>query len=140
MREVHNNWPEGLKKTRQRESVLSVLEGTKQPLSAVDICSQIEEKGETVWLSTVYRVLEIFEKKEVVVKTNIMNNGMAVYELNRFQDRRHYAVCINCHKIIAMNNCPMEEFKFTPKLEDKNFHIVGHNLELYGYCKDCVTK
>ncbi|MHB8061313.1 MAG: transcriptional repressor [Ruminiclostridium sp.] len=47
-----------------------------------------------------YRVLELFVKKGVVIKTNVMNNEMAVYELNRFK-HKHYAVRMNCHKIIA---------------------------------------
>ncbi len=63
-----------------------------------------------------------------------MNSEMAVYELNRFE-HKHYAVCMSCRKIIAMDNCPMETF--IPKLEDENFHVMGHNLEIFGYCKDC---
>ncbi len=94
----------------------------------------METDGDTVWMSTVYRILELFVKKGVIIKTNVMNNEKAVYELNRFK-HKHYAICINCRKIIAMDNCPME--KFTPKLEDENFHIMSHNLEIFGYYKDC---
>ncbi|MEW9124954.1 MAG: transcriptional repressor, partial [Thermotaleaceae bacterium] len=90
-------------------------------------------EGET-WLSTVYRILDIFVKKGVVIRTNIMNSEMSVYELNRFK-HKHYAVCMSCKKIIEMDNCPMEGF--IPKLEDKNFHIMGHNLEVFGFCNDC---
>lgn len=134
MNEIQHNWPVGIKRTRQRESVLSVLENSDKPLSAADICSKIQNSGDATWLSTVYRILEFFVKKGMILKTNMMNNEMAVYELNRFK-HKHYAVCMNCHKIITMDNCPME--KFIPKLEDKDFHVIGHNLEIFGYCKDC---
>lgn len=117
--------------------MLTVLEGSKKPLSASDICSKIENGGDNVWLSTIYRILEVFVKKGVVIKTNMMNNEMAIYELNRFR-HKHYAVCINCHKIVTMDNCPME--KFIPKLEDDEFHVMGHNLEVYGLCQDCHSK
>ncbi len=137
MKEIQNNWPKGIKRTKQRESVLSVLECSEIPLSASDICSKMEISGDTAWLSTVYRVLELFVKKGVAIKTNVMNNEMAVYELNRFK-HKHYAICMNCHKMIAMDNCPME--KFIPKLEDDDFHVMGHNLELFGICKDCSHK
>lgn len=133
----HNDWPDGIKKTRPRMLVLSVLEEADKPLSALDIFSQIERSGDSVWLSTVYRILELFVKKGMVNKLTIMNNEMVVYELNRFQ-HKHYAVCISCHKIIPMDNCPME--KFFPMLEDDNFHVMGHNLEIYGCCKDCFPK
>jgi Fur family ferric uptake transcriptional regulator len=134
---MQQNWPAGIKRTRRRESVLTVLEGSKKPLSASDICSKIENGGDNVWLSTIYRILEVFVKKGVVIKTNMMNNEMAIYELNRFR-HKHYAVCINCHKIVTMDNCPME--KFIPKLEDDEFHVMGHNLEVYGLCQDCHSK
>lgn len=134
MNEKQNIWPAGIKKTRQRESVLLVLEHADKPLSAADISSQMEKGGDAAWMSTVYRVLELFVKKGVVIKTNVMNNEMAVYELNRFK-HKHYAVCMNCRKIIAMDNCPME--KFVPKLEDEDFQVMGHNLEVFGFCKDC---
>lgn len=131
-----NIWPAGIKRTRQRESVLSVLENSDKPLSAAEICSKIEKSGDMVWMSTVYRILELFVKKSVVIKINVMNNEMAVYELNRF-NHKHYAVCINCSKIITMDNCPMEGF--IPSLEDKDFQVLGHNLEIFGFCKDCKS-
>jgi Fur family ferric uptake transcriptional regulator len=136
MKGGHEGWPPGLKRTKPRENVLFVLEHAKKPLSAMEICSEIEKDGGTVWLSTIYRILELFVKKDIAVKISVLNNEMALYELNRFQ-HKHYAVCLGCHKIIMMDNCPME--KFIPKLED-DFRVVGHNLEIYGYCKDCSTE
>lgn len=137
VKDIRNMWPKGLKMTRQRESIIAILENSEKPLSASDICSKMEADGGTAWMSTVYRALELFEKNNMVIKTNVMNNEMAVYELNRFQ-HKHYAVCLNCHKIISMNNCPMD--KFIPNLEDEDFSVVGHNLEIFGYCKDCKNK
>ncbi len=137
MENNQEKWLEGLKKTKTREAVISVLEHAEKPLSAMNICSEIEKKGDTIWLSTVYRILELFIKKGIVNKISVMNNEMAVYELNRFK-HKHYAVCMSCHKIIPMDNCPME--KFVPKLEDDDFHVIGHNLEVYGICKDCAHK
>jgi len=116
---------------------MSVLEGSEKPMSASEICSEIEKSGEGAWLSTVYRILELFVEKGVALKTSVMSSDMALYELNRFK-HKHYAVCMNCRKIVAMENCPMDEF--TPKLEDEGFRVVGHNLEVYGICKDCRGK
>ena len=132
-----SEWPVGLKRTRQRECVLSVLKASQGPLSAADICAQIEKNGEAVWLSTVYRILEMFVEKEIAVKANVRGSEMAVYELNRFC-HKHYAVCVSCHKIIAMDNCPLEEF--TPQLQEQDFHVLGHTLEIFGYCRDCAPK
>lgn len=126
-----------MKKTKQRESVLAVLREAGGPLSATDICARMEEKGETAWLSTVYRVLEMFVDKGIALKTDMVNSDVALYELNCFQ-HKHYAICMRCHKIIPMDNCPMEHF--IPRLEEDNFRVVGHNLEVFGYCKDCAPR
>ncbi len=134
MNEKQTVWQAGVKRTRQRESVLAVLENSDRPMSAAEICSEIERGGDTAWMSTVYRVLELFVEKGVALKTNVMNNEMAVYELNRFK-HKHYAVCMKCRKIIPMGNCPMENF--TPLLAEEEFQIMGHNLEVFGYCRDC---
>lgn len=134
MKEIQNSWPAGIKRTKQREGVLSILGNSRKPLSATEICSNMEKGDHAAWLSTVYRILELFVKKGVVIKTNMMNSEMAVYELNRFK-HIHYAICMNCHKIVTMDNCPME--KFIPKLEDEDFHVIGHNLEIFGFCRDC---
>jgi Fur family ferric uptake transcriptional regulator len=132
--EQHSDWPSGIKRTKQRDAVLSVLERAEGPLSAVDVRARTETDGAPVWLSTVYRILDVLVKKGAVVRLAMLNNEMAVYELNRFR-HRHYAVCVSCRKIISMDNCPME--RFIPKLADGGFRVTGHNLEVYGYCGDC---
>lgn len=126
-------WPKGLKKTRTREQVFSVLQAEKAPLNAMEIAAKIDGEA-SVWLSTVYRVLEQFVKSGVVTKLTVMNSDTAVYELNRFC-HKHYAVCMSCRKIIPMDNCPMEAF--TPRVQDGGFRVVGHNVEVYGYCTEC---
>jgi len=131
-----NAWPKEIKKTKQRQSVLSILQNSDVPLSAADIYSEMEKGGEKAWMSTIYRILELFIKHDMVIKTNILNHDVAVYELNRFE-HKHYAVCLNCHRMISMDSCPMDEF--IPNLEDKDFRILGHKLEIFGYCKDCKT-
>lgn len=137
MKDIDIHWPSGLKRTKPRERVLCVLGRSDKPLSAVEICSEIEKSGEAPWLSTVYRILELFVNMGLVVKIAIMNSETARYELNRSQ-HKHYAVCLSCHNISSMDNCPLE--KFTPKINDDDFHVVGHNLEIYGYCKKCASK
>ncbi len=136
--DIQNSWPEGVKKTRQRESVLAILASSNTPLSAMDICSQIENSKEcSAWLSTVYRILELFVKKGIASKINLINNDMAVYALNRFT-RRHYAVCVDCKSTTAMDACPVQEF--ISGLEKTDFHVIGYTLEVYGYCKDCHSE
>jgi Fur family ferric uptake transcriptional regulator len=126
--------PDGMKRTKQREIVFSVLAEADRPLSAAEICSRTQAEGTPVWLSTVYRILEIFVKEHVAEKIAVTASDMAFYGLSD-RSHRHYAVCISCRRIISMDNCPMEQF--LPSIQDENFRVTGHNLEIYGYCGDC---
>jgi Fur family ferric uptake transcriptional regulator len=135
--ERRTDWPAGIKRTKQREAVLAVLERAEGPLSAVDIRARAEKNGEEVWLSTVYRILETFTKKGTAVKLAMSTGDMAMYELNR-SEHRHYAVCVSCGKIVSMDNCPMD--RFIPEIADGEFRVTGHNLEVYGYCGYCGGK
>lgn len=128
-------WPKGLKRTKSREIILSVLEEAHSPLSAIEIFSEIENTGETIWPSTVYRVLDAFVEKDLVTKTTVLNNEITLYDLNR-SGHKHYAVCVGCHKIISMLNCPMDDF--VPKFKNNELEIIGHKVEVYGYCNECT--
>ncbi|NLE67701.1 MAG: transcriptional repressor [Lentisphaerae bacterium] len=125
-------WPEGVKKTKQRCCVLSVLKEAETPLTAADIYGRIGRDAGS--LSTVYRILEMFTQKGTVIRTSLLDSGAAVYELDR-HDHRHYAVCLVCRRIFALKNCPMEVF--TPDIRDAGFRVLGHKLELQGICGEC---
>lgn len=137
MTDFTNNWPAGLKKTKPRERVLSALEAAESPLSVQELCSKITTEQDPAWPSTVYRILSLFVKKGIVTKLSVMSSETAVYELNRFH-YKHYAVCINCHKIIPLERCAIETI--FPGLPEREFQVIGHNLEVYGYCKNCMHK
>ena len=131
-------YPKGMKWTKQRKDVYDILEGASEPLSAVQIYNQIAKKEEdgNYAISTIYRILAAFEEQHLVSKTTWMGDGTVVYELNR-GDHTHYAVCIACHKRVALESCPFAHMHMhMPKAND-DFEITGHKLELYGYCKQC---
>ncbi len=137
MKDNQTALPAGIKRTKHRKSVYSVLEKSASPLSAPEIFSQVQSEDASVWLSTVYRILDCFVSEGLVVKTTVMDSSMAFYELNR-EKHRHYAVCVNCRKVIELVNCPME--KFVPEIAESDFRVLGHKVEISGYCKDCDTK
>ncbi len=135
MSACNHPWPEGVKRTRQREGVLEVLSHAEKPLSAMEICGRIE--GGSAWLSTVYRILELFEAKGIVNKISVLGSDMAAYELAG-STHKHYAVCLGCRKIVSMGECPVDHL--SPNIGEPGFHVTGHNLEVYGYCKNCDHK
>lgn len=127
-------WPAGLKQTQPRRRVLNALENATGPMTAMEIYSKLQGEQGPIWLSTIYRVLDTFTEKGLVVRTDVQENGMAVYELSSHR-HKHYAVCVGCHRVIPLESCPLETF--VPSIRDGGFHVLGHKLEVYGYCKQC---
>lgn len=137
MKATPSAWPAGIKKTKQRKSVYSILEKASLPISAPEIYNQVQNEDSSIWLSTVYRILEYFVSEGLAVKTTVMDSSMAYYELS-CNKHRHYAVCLSCRKVVELVNCPME--KFEPQIAESDFRVLGHKVEMYGYCKDCDKK
>ena len=128
-------WPSDVKKTKTRLSIVDVLGNTKHPISAQEIFDEVEASGESIWLSTIYRTLELFESKGLVTRIALANSDQALYEFKQ-EKHRHYAFCIRCQRVIEMKNCPMHNFK--PQISDEGFQVMGHNLEVFGYCSECM--
>lgn len=129
-------YPQGLKWTKQRKSVYKVLMEASEPLNAIQIYNLVarDTNSEECAVSTIYRILAAFEEKGLIEKTVWMEDGTVVYTLNR-GTHTHYAVCLECHRRIPLQNCPFAHMHLSPAAED--FTITGHKLELYGYCREC---
>lgn len=138
MRHVTTSYPTGIKWTKQRKDVYQVLMQAIEPLSAVQIYQRIEKAEETGYaVSTIYRILSAFEEKGFVTKSTFIGDGTVVYEWNK-GGHTHYAVCLICHKRVALPACPFEHVKVDTEAGD--FTVTGHKLELFGYCKECKER
>lgn len=126
---------DGLKNTKHRNSILNIMEKNAQPVTAEQIYLALINQGISINLSSVYRILNTLAEKCLVIKSSMAGESKAVFELNRFE-HKHYVVCTQCKKIISVPGCPLEEYE--NKLRDKmGFNIQGHQLEIYGVCKNC---
>jgi len=126
---------EGVKSTRHRYAMLELLEKSKSPLTVEELFILLKEKTSSINLSTVYRTLETFASKNLVIKSNRVDDGKARYELNH-HEHKHHLFCVSCHKLIAIEECPIGELQQILK-KKIDFDVTGHNLEIYGYCHNC---
>lgn len=130
------SWPDGLKKTKQRLEIFEALCESQKPVNVQELSALLERRGNPMWFSTIYRVLDTLLAHGIIQKTAVHESGMAVYELG--DAHRHYAVCVGCRRILAIQSCPLDGF--LPELQDKNFHVLGHKLQISGYCGECYGK
>ena len=73
---------EGMKSTRHRKAILLLLEQSDHPMTAEELYIALREKTASINLSTVYRTLDTFVSKNLVIKST-MDDGKARYELNQ---------------------------------------------------------
>ena len=146
-------YPKGIKWTKQRKCVYQILSEAKEPLSAHQIYHRALQMvpDDTYALSTVYRILAAFEENGLVNSTTWMGDDTVVYELEK-GEHRHFAVCLECHKRIPLENCPFSlghehagcdhedcdhDHHHKSDAALKDFTVTGHKIELYGYCSSC---
>ena len=128
----------GLKKTKHRLLVLDILNNAKSFLSADDIFNEAIQKEPTISFSTVYRILEMFFKHDIVHEVNVDISKQTMYELAH-DKHTHHLICIKCHKVIHIEGCPIHEYQ--DALASKyNFKMTNHNLDFYGYCDRCKNQ
>lgn len=128
----------GIKNTKQRNLIYDILSSTKDLITAEDIYLKLINIDTSVSLSTVYRILDIFVDKGIVLKSNMIGTDKNVFEINHLE-HEHHLICLKCKKVVHIENCPLTEFEHNVE-KDTNFSITGHNLELYGYCPECKEK
>ena len=128
----------GLKNTKNRQEILKVLINSVQPLTADQIYFQLNQNGEVMNLSTIYRTLSTLSEKGLLIKVVLADESKTLFEYNR-QIHKHYLICQDCRTIIPIEHCPISEYERSLSKET-NFHIIGHKLSIYGYCHDCWQK
>ncbi len=128
----------GIKYTNQRNITFNILRQVDLPITAEQAFMKVKEVDSTISLSTVYRILDMFVSKGLVLKSNISDDNKAMFELNRME-HKHHLICVKCKKMTVVDNCPLETYEKT--LEQKTrYQITAHKLEMFGFCPLCQEK
>ena len=140
MHKKYETWlrKHGLKVTKNRLLMLRILDQEHDFLSADDLYLKIKAMDRDLSLSTVYRSMESLVDAGIVSTVNLDTSKQTLYELSH-TEHAHHLICMSCHKIIHVHECPMGSF------EDKiakahQFDVTDHKLELYGYCSECKAE
>jgi len=125
----------GLKNTKYRVNIISLLEKASTLLSAQDIHELLIKNKIKVNLSTVYRTLDKLTENDIINKVELEQEKQSLYEYNR-EEHHHFIICKNCNKIETIYNCPLHDYE-QQVMKESGFQITGHKIEFYGYCKEC---
>lgn len=115
--------------------MLARLRAAEHPLSSKEIHVSLTDSECN--LVTVYRVLHLLEKLELVQRFDL-GDGVARYELRPpdGQDHHHHLVCRRCAKVIELEECDLAEVERRVAAHS-GFARVSHRLEFFGFCPAC---
>ena len=133
IKEIEQNL-KGLKSSKNRDNIISVLIKEGVPVSVEDIFLRIKEKNNKISLSTVYRIIDKLIALNIVREAS-RHDDKALYELVQ-NGHHHYIICTKCKKMIVLNSCPITELEQKIS-QDTGFYITGHKYEIYGECPAC---
>jgi Fur family peroxide stress response transcriptional regulator len=121
--------------TPQRLSVLAILQERRDHPTAEMIFQEVRRQLPAISFNTVYKTLEVFYQRGLVIKVN------PLHEVARYDgDTRHHAhlVCRSCHAIEDIPWAPVSLSPFPGDL--KGFQVEHQSLTLWGLCARCRPK
>lgn len=91
-------------------------------------------------MATVYRTIQIFEEVGVVYGEYFGDESVK-YEVARKNEghRHHHLICIECGSIEECSDDLLESVEEEIYIR-KQFKTIDHIVEMYGYCKKCLSK
>ncbi len=122
-RRTRNTW--------QRDVVKRILETAACHLTAEEVHQRTRRGTQPIGLATVYRALEAFVR-EGLVEPVYVGDGSNRYGLAA--KHHDHLVCLKCGDWEPLRECLLPR---VPARISSGFRVTGHQLEVYGYCRDC---
>lgn len=126
---------EGMRMTRPRQVVLSILENTNVPLSPQTIHQQSLAAHQEIGLVSVYRTLDILMELAMVRKVH-SPDGCHGYVLAS-PGHHHHLICRECDRAVEFSGGEDLSSLVSRIQKETGFTIDGHMLQLYGLCPEC---
>ena len=123
----------GYRMTRPRRDVASLLDQKEEGFRAEEICDELPGVGR----ATVYRTIKLLLEAGVICKL-ALPDGAPKYSLARFE-HHHHTVCVSCGTVGEFRAMTIERL-LRAIGDDISGDIVGHRIEFYITCQDCLSK
>ena len=129
----------GLRMTRQRRTILAVIETAQQHLDASQILRKARKLDAEIDRVTVYRTIRLLKRHGLIDELDLMHiEGEKHYYERRPQRDHIHMASLRCGKITEFESDLFDRLKGQIE-RDCQFHIVVSRLEVGGYCSACRT-
>jgi Fur family ferric uptake transcriptional regulator len=127
----------GVRLTRQRRTILGVIETATKHLEAGQILRKAEKLDAEVDRATVYRTLDLLKRHGLIDELDLMHvRGEAHYYERRPRRDHLHMTCLRCGEVREFESALFDKLKGEVERECQ-FHIAVARLEIGGYCAKC---
>ena len=123
----------GYRVTRPRREVINLLAQKQEGFTAEEVCSELPGVGR----ATVYRSIKLLLDAGVICKL-VLPDGGSKYSLAR-GEHHHHIVCVMCGTVGEFRDSTVERVLRTIGADIPG-KIVGHRMEFYITCQDCLAE
>ncbi len=121
----------GYRSTAPRRAIIRILEGMREGFTAEDVSRELPGVGR----ATVFRTLKLLLETGVICRLNLID-GAPRYSLSRIE-HHHHTVCVKCGKVGEFRAATVERLMRVIGADIPG-DIVGHRIELYVNCDECI--
>ena len=119
--------------TRQRSAIRDAIAGAHRPLLPQEVLEAAQSQVPGLGIATVYRNLKaLVDEGELQAVTLPGENPR--FELVGHGHHHHFQ-CRDCGRVFDVHACPGDLQRLAPA----GFTVDGHDLTLYGRCRDCAA-
>jgi Fur family ferric uptake transcriptional regulator len=124
---------QGYRVTGPRRAVVELIDNKREGFSAEELCGELTGIGR----ATVYRTIKLLLESGVICKL-ALPDGAPKYSLARIE-HHHHTVCVRCGTVGEFRDATIERL-LRAIGTDISGEIVGHRIEFYIICQECLAK
>ena len=130
-----------IRMTARRRQILAILLESEKALSAYEIIDAMRSKHQlTIQAMSIYRILDIFQQKNLVHKIQLLNKYIACSHMNCGQEHRlsHFLICINCALVKETQASDVFVNNLKTTIKRTGYFFMNPQLEISCLCKKCI--
>ncbi|MBL4775300.1 MAG: transcriptional repressor [Mariprofundus sp.] len=123
-----------LRLTIQRQAILDIINDSNRHWDADEVARALTDSGQSIGIATVYRGLAALESEGLIESIQLADKKR--YE--RANKAHHdHMVCTQCGHIEEFSHQTIEQLQ-QAAADKKGFKLTGHQLVMFGLCRQCV--
>ena len=131
---------QGVRFTRRRKQVLSVLIKADAALSAYEIAEQCDADSDTKKPAmSVYRILDLLREQNLIHRLETANKYISCSHItcSHEHDQSQFLICDSCRHVeeIYLSSDAVDALKMAAS--SAGFDAISPQLEIKGWCVDC---